>query len=161
MPLCGVGEEEAGKKRLQPPPPFVGMLSFTIYGGGLASNARAAPGLPLLTNIKCLLNEHTPQFRFSISLDSSLCSHQRWENGGRRNPKRRSRTEENSKGKGKNIRTLFLTALSGLDFPFTAISKVCSIADPFSFYWYLVHCVAAATVVCSALNMILCQMART
>lgn len=63
-------------------------------------------------------------------------------------------------GKKKKLRTLFLTALSGLDFLFTAISKVCFIVEPFSFYWYIVHWVAAATVVCTALNMILCQMAR-
>lgn len=80
---------------------------------------------------------------------------------GRGIPSTEARQRRIVRGREKNIRTLFLTALCGLDFPFTAISKVCSIADPFSFYWYLVHCVAAATVVCSALNMILCQMART
>lgn len=50
MSLCWVGEEEAGKTRLQPPPAFVGMLCFTIYGGGLGSAVRAAASLPLLTD---------------------------------------------------------------------------------------------------------------
>lgn len=46
-----IGKEEAGKNRLQPPPPSAGMLCFTIYGGGLASAVRAAASLPLLTGI--------------------------------------------------------------------------------------------------------------
>lgn len=40
-------EGEAGKKRPQSPPPCVGMLRFTIYGGGLASAVKAAASLPL------------------------------------------------------------------------------------------------------------------
>lgn len=79
---------------------------------------------------------------------------------GRRIPRAEERQRRIVKEGKKKIRTLFLTGLSGLDFPFTAISKVCFIVDPFSFYWYIMHCVVAATVVCSALNMILCQMAR-
>lgn len=51
MPLYRVWEGEAGKKRLQSPPPFMGMLRFTIYGGGLASAVNAAASLPLLTVI--------------------------------------------------------------------------------------------------------------
>jgi len=41
-------EGQAGKKRLQSPPLFVGMLRFTIYGEGLASAVKAAASLPLL-----------------------------------------------------------------------------------------------------------------
>jgi len=79
---------------------------------------------------------------------------------GRSIPRAEARQRRIAREGKKNIETLFLTALSGLDFLFTAISKVCFIVEPFSFYWYIVHWVAAATVVCTALNMILCQMAR-